>query len=142
MSLASMTLTGLFVWSSFGTTSALTPQTTVPQPAEPAAEVAVEKTIKELVEDEFGVGHVMVEIARCESQYRQFNEGEVLRGKVNPKDVGIFQINEGYHLSIATKMDIDIETAEGNIAYARHLFETKGTAPWVWSKPCWGKKSS
>lgn len=142
MNLASMTLTGLFVWSSFGTTSALTPQTAVPQPVEQAAEVAAPKTIKELVEDEFGVGHIMVDIARCESQYRQFSDGEVLRGKVNPKDVGIFQINEGYHLSIATKMGIDLETAEGNIAYARHLFETKGTAPWVWSKPCWGKKSS
>ena len=139
MNLASMTLTGLFVWSSFGTSSALTPQAGVSQPPEPAAEVAVEKTIKELVQDECGVGHVMVEIARCESQYRQFYEGDVLRGKVNSEDVGIFQINEGYHLSIAMKMNVDIETIEGNIAYARHLYDTKGTAPWIWSKPCWGR---
>lgn len=144
MNLASMTLTGLFVWSSFGATSTLTPPTVVLEPAQTAAtvEVVAEKTVKELVEDEFGRGHIMVEVARCESQYRQFHEGAVLRGKVNPQDVGIFQINEGYHLSIATKLNLDIETSEGNIAYARHLYDQKGTAPWIWSKPCWGKKSS
>lgn len=142
MNLASMTLTGLFVWSSFGTSSALTPQVAVSKPVEPAAPVAVEKTIKELVEDEFGAGHIMVAVARCESQYRQFHEGEVLRGKVNPKDVGVFQINEDYHLSIAMKLDLDLETTDGNIAYARYLYNQKGTAPWIWSKPCWGKSSS
>lgn len=144
MNLASMTLTGLFVWSSFGATSTLTPQTLAPEIAQPAVaeSVTVEKTIKELVEDEFGHGHIMVEVARCESQYRQFHEGEVLRGKVNPRDVGIFQINEDYHLSIAANLDLDIETIEGNIAYARHLYNQKGTSPWIWSKPCWGKKAA
>lgn len=142
MNLTTLTLTGLFVWSGFGTSSALIPPPGVSGPPEPApvsvaADVA---TIKKLVENEFGVGHIMVEVARCESQYRHFVEdGVVLRGKVNPKDVGIFQINEGYHLATANGLEIDVHTIEGNIAYARHLYDTKGTAPWKWSKPCWGK---
>ncbi|MFZ2886488.1 MAG: hypothetical protein WA021_01575 [Minisyncoccia bacterium] len=141
MDIASMTLTGLFVWSSVATSSALTQQANVPAVIEPVAPLTVEDPaiIKKLVEGEFGRGHIMVQIARCESQYRQFVDGNVLRGKVNKKDAGIFQINEGYHLAIAKKMEIDIHTIEGNLAYARHLYETKGTAPWKWSKPCWGK---
>lgn len=99
-----------------------------------------EKTVKELVEEEFGPGHVMVKVARCESQFRQFNENDViLRGRVNSKDVGVFQINEGYHQAAATKLELDIHTLEGNIAYSRHLYDSQGTKPWVWSKPCWNK---
>lgn len=42
---------------------------------------------------------LMVEISRCESQFRQYEkDGSVLRGRVNNMDVGIFQINEYYHL--------------------------------------------
>lgn len=144
MDLASTTLTGLFVWSSVATSSVLTPPEAVVAPAEPVApieEIADDVTIKELVENEFGRGHVMVHIARCESHFRQFNGGESLRGRVNPKDIGIFQINEKYHLATAKKKGLDIHTVEGNIEYARYLYDTKGTAPWIWSKPCWGKKA-
>jgi hypothetical protein len=82
----------------------------------------------------------MVQVARCESQYRQFNaDGSVLRGKVNPLDAGIFQINEKFHLADSEAMGIDIHTIEGNIAYARHLYNTAGTTPWGWSRPCWGQ---
>lgn len=143
MDLASTTLTGLFVWSSVATSSVLTPPNDVVMPAEPAPieEIADEMTIKELVEREFGRGHIMVHVARCESHFRQFHDGESLRGRVNPKDIGIFQINERYHLATATKKGFDIHTVEGNIAYARYLYDTKGTAPWIWSKPCWGKNA-
>lgn len=82
---------------------------------------------------------IMIDVARCESQFRQFDEhGNVLRGVVNSKDVGAFQVNEKYHLETSHKLGLDIHTLEGNMAYARYLYDTQGTKPWVYSKPCWG----
>lgn len=82
----------------------------------------------------------MMDIARCESQYRQYDkDGNVLRGKANPDDVGIFQVNEHYHLADSKARGDDIYTTDGNIDYAAHLLETQGTKPWNWSKGCWGK---
>ena len=83
---------------------------------------------------------IMIEIARCESTFRQLDsDGEIHRGKVNQSDVGVMQINEYYHLNTAEKKDIDIYTIEGNMAYARYLYEKQGTQPWNSSKACWGK---
>lgn len=82
----------------------------------------------------------MVDIASCESHFRQLNkDGNILRGEQNPLDVGAFQINEHYHLEAAKKMGLDIETLEGNIKYARYLYDTQGTKPWNWSRACWIK---
>jgi len=82
---------------------------------------------------------IMIEIARCESRYRHYDKtGEVLHGVVNGGDRGVMQINEGYHLKTATKLGLDILTLEGNLAYARFLYETQGTRPWSSSSPCWG----
>lgn len=90
--------------------------------------------------DVFGRDHVMYHIARCESGIKQFDtNGEVLRGVVNSKDVGIFQINERYHLATAESLEINIYKVEGNINFARILYEEQGTVPWNWSKKCWGK---
>ena len=81
----------------------------------------------------------MQKIAFCESRNRQFDKnGAVMRGVVNNKDVGIFQINERYHLSDSKKMGINIHTVDGNLEYARHLYESQGTQPWSSSRPCWG----
>lgn len=80
----------------------------------------------------------MREIARCESSMRQFNkDGTVLRGHVNPKDVGMFQINEYYHLKDSQRLGYNIYTLEGNIGYAKHLVETQGYRPWSASQACW-----
>lgn len=79
----------------------------------------------------------MREIARCESGMRQFNpDGSVLRGVVNSKDVGMFQINEFYHLADAKRLGYNIYTLEGNIGYAKHLVRTQGYRPWVHSNSC------
>ncbi len=79
-------------------------------------------------------------IAYCESEVQQFKPGgELYRGWQNPADVGIFQINEKYHLRDATKMNLDIHTTDGNIAYAMQLMKREGTHPWNASKPCWSK---
>jgi len=97
--------------------------------------------VKTAVEREFGVDNIMVQIANCESVgFRQFDkDGNVLRGKQNPQDVGVFQINEHYHLESSKKLGLDIYTLAGNIAYARYLYDTQGVQPWNWSRPCWGK---
>jgi hypothetical protein len=83
---------------------------------------------------------IMAEVIKCESRFRQFNsDGSTLRGIVNSQDVGIAQVNEYYHLKRAKKLGYDIYTVEGNMAYAKLLYEEEGTDPWISSAPCWKK---
>ena len=97
-------------------------------------------TTKEIVQDYFSDVPIMVDVAYCESRYTQFNEdGSVHRGVINPADVGVMQINEKYHLETSLKLGIDIHTFEGNMDYARYLYETQGTGPWEYSSHCWNK---
>ncbi len=49
------------------------------------------------------------------------------------------QINEYYHAKTAEKMGLDIYTLEGNMAYAKYLYEKNGLSDWDASRPCWGK---
>ncbi len=82
---------------------------------------------------------IMTEIAECESKFRQFDtKGNVLRGERNRRDVGVMQINEDFHLDSALENDVDLYTLNGNIEYARGLYEKYGTKPWKYSKKCWG----
>ncbi len=83
---------------------------------------------------------IMIEVARCESQFRQtLPDGTVLRGKVNNQDVGVMQINTYYHGETAAKMGLDLENLYDNMAYARDLYERKGTQPWSASAACWSR---
>ena len=83
---------------------------------------------------------IMIQIAKCESRFRHLDsDGEIHRGEINSADVGVMQINEYYHLDQSIKKNIDIYTIEGNVEYARDLYEREGTQPWVSSKGCWGK---
>ncbi len=101
-------------------------------------ELIMEKSIEHNIDPK-----VPLAIAFCESTHMQFHEnGTVVRGKENSKDVGVFQINEHYHLEDSKKLGFDIYTTEGNIDYAMHLLESQGKKPWVWSKPCWAPKIS
>lgn len=96
-------------------------------------------SIESKVKLHFSDTPIMQKIAYCESRNRQFdNDGSVIRGVVNSKDVGIFQINEKYHLSDSQKMGINIHTVDGNMKYAKYLYEKQGTRPWNSSRPCWG----
>jgi hypothetical protein len=102
--------------------------------------VEVPKTTKDIVDEYFKNTPILSRIAFCESTYRQFNEqGDVLRGRVNSRDIGVMQINEFYHLNRAQKLDLDIYTLEGNLAYAKDLYERKGAGPWIHSAKCWNK---
>ena len=82
---------------------------------------------------------ILERVAFCESGNRHFDKnGEVLRGKKNPSDVGLYQINEYFHKDQAEKLGFDIYTEEGNKAYAEWLYEKEGLKPWQYSKECWG----
>jgi hypothetical protein len=98
------------------------------------------KTTKGIVEDYFSDIPIMVDVAYCESRFTMFDaDGSVHRGVVNPQDVGVMQINEKYHLETSIKLGLNIHTLEGNLDYARFLYETQGTAPWEYSSHCWNK---
>lgn len=81
---------------------------------------------------------VMIEIARCESNFRQFTDsGNVLQGGTGGGMIGVFQFFGSIHESAAEKIGFDIDTLDGNLAYARHLYEVEGTTPWNPAKNCW-----
>lgn len=82
----------------------------------------------------------MVDIARCESRYTHTEkDGSVHRGEINRFDVGVMQINEHYHLKTSQKLGYNIHSLEGNLAYARYLYEKEGARPWLASSKCWTK---
>ena len=98
------------------------------------------KTNRQIVAEYFSETPILIDVASCESHFTQFNaDGTILRGVVNPQDVGVMQINEKYHLSDSIKLGFDIYTLEGNMAYAKHLYKTQGTKPWEYSSQCWNK---
>lgn len=85
---------------------------------------------------------ILAEVARCESEFRQTDKnGNVLRGTKDPRDVGVMQINEHYHLKKSKELGYDIHTIEGNVAYARYLYDEngEGAKPWMASSACWAK---
>ncbi len=96
----------------------------------------VEKYVREQYVDE----PILVDIARCESTFRQFDaSGNIQRGKVNRADVGVMQINEKYHSDKAAELGINIYTTEGNVAYAKYLYSKFGAEPWKSSSKCWSQ---
>jgi hypothetical protein len=98
----------------------------------------ISKALEAYIRKELASTPILIEVARCESTFRQYGkDGRILRGKQNPLDVGIFQINEYYHAETAKKLGIDIYTAEGNIAYGKYLYKKNGTKDWYASSPCW-----
>lgn len=98
------------------------------------------KNVQKYVTDYFSDIPLMAHVAKCESRNRQFDKtGAVLRGEVNNADVGVMQVNEYYHLETARKMGMDIHTIDGNVRYARYLYEREGAKPWISSSPCWAK---
>lgn len=83
---------------------------------------------------------VLISIAECESHFTQFDpNGLPLPGVLDPDDTGAFQINKRYHLEDSVKAEMDINTLEGNMEFARSLYESQGTTPWNKSKGCWSK---
>lgn len=111
-------------------------------PSTEQAKVIVQdrKSVEKYLREQYADSPILVEVARCESTFAQFDKkGNVVRGLVNNKDVGVMQINERYHAETAAMLGLDLHTIEGNVKYAKHLYKEQGTAPWSASKPCWGK---
>ena len=96
-------------------------------------------TTEEVVRSYFSDIPVMIQIARCESTFRHtLSDGTVLKGKVDPADTGVMQINTRYHGEKARELGLDLTDVYDNMAYARDLYERQGTKPWSASAPCWG----
>jgi hypothetical protein len=98
------------------------------------------QTVEQYIRTQFADAPIMVDIARCESRFRQKSvDGSVLK---NPHSsaMGVFQIMASIHAKPAlTNLGLNIYSLEGNAAYARYLYERQGTSPWNDSKACWGK---
>ncbi len=96
------------------------------------------KVLESYVKEQYANEPVLVDIARCESTFRQFDQnGNIIRGKVNQADVGVMQINEKYHADEAAKLGFNIYTVEGNVAFAKYLYDKSGSDPWSSSSKCW-----
>lgn len=81
---------------------------------------------------------VMIEIARCESAFRQYTDGgNVLRGGASGGMIGVFQFFESIHSTPAKTLGFDLATLDGNLGYAKHVYTTEGTVPWNPAKACW-----
>ena len=99
-------------------------------------------TVEEYVREYFEEAPILAQVAWCESRNRQFApNGDVFRGEINRKDVGVMQVNEFYHLETAEKLGYNLYSLDGNLAYAKYLFEREGTTPWLSSSKCWGKEN-
>lgn len=97
-------------------------------------------TFEQYVREYFKEDPILAEIAMCESTFRQYgSDGSVLTGRVNKSDVGVMQINKYYHLERAEKFGFDLDTIDGNMAYAKRLYKSEGTKPWNSSSKCWRK---
>jgi len=66
-------------------------------------------------------------------------DGSVLRGRQNPDDIGMCQINEPTWGDKATELGWDIYTLEGNILMTNWIYSHEGFEPWRYSKGCHGK---
>jgi len=83
---------------------------------------------------------VLQRIAQCESQGQQFTmDGRVVRGRKNPQDTGLFQINAAVWGTKAEELGYDLHSREGNVQMARYLFEQYGSVPWQTSFRCWSR---
>jgi hypothetical protein len=95
-------------------------------------------TLEEYVKAYYKNTPELAEIAKCESNFRQYDaDGKVLKGTVDPDDIGVMQINKYYNGQNAEKLGYDIYTVEGNLAYAKVLYDKFGTEPWSSSEKCW-----
>jgi len=85
---------------------------------------------------------VMQRIAQCESRGQHVTKhGKVMRGKRNPYDTGLFQINTLFWGKRAQELGYNLHTPEGNEQMARYLFAHYGSVPWQSSIACWNRVS-
>ncbi|MEK7102984.1 MAG: peptidoglycan-binding protein [Patescibacteria group bacterium] len=87
------------------------------------------KGVKSAIQELFADAPQMISIAQCESGFRQYTaKGTTFTGS-GGQYVGVFQISKG-HTSNAKKMGFDIYTLEGNLGFAKYLYNKQGVQPW------------
>jgi hypothetical protein len=92
----------------------------------PGANSGVEARVREYFVDL----PVMIDIAKCETNFRQFqNDGQALHD-ASGQYVGLFQIDEQAHFMAAWGLGLNLYTLDGNMAYARYLYGKSGARPW------------
>lgn len=83
----------------------------------------------------------LYQIAWCESRLIHYkNNGEVLHGKIDSRDIGLFQISEKYWLDTANKLGYNIYNLDDNIAMAKYIYKKQGISAWNPSKSCWSNR--
>lgn len=131
----------LFVSSVFSPTSAVAQDMMNSSNTHSQDAIESPATLEAYVREYFKETPILAEISRCESTFRQVDKnGEVLRGRVNKSDLGLMQVNTYYHGERASDLGFDLMTVDGNLAYAKYLYNKEGTQPWNASKKCWGNK--
>jgi hypothetical protein len=84
------------------------------------------------------ISPILKRVAKCESGLKQFRaDGRVLRGKVEPSDIGILQLNETIWNDKARELGFDIYTEDGNWKMGQWIFDNFGSSPWSASSKCW-----
>ncbi len=123
------------------TTATSTPVATTTVPTPPSFNPLSAVDVEKMVRSYFADVPIMFPIAKCESGFRQFrSDGRVLYGGTGSM-IGIFQISSG-HTSKATSLGFDIQTIDGNLGYARYLYNKQSTDPWISSIDCWNPNNS
>lgn len=120
------------------TTESSTPQpvATSSKPFNPYDSADVEARVREYFADI----PPMIMVAKCESRFRQYDStGNVLDGGAGSM-IGVYQINRPVHEKTALSLGFDIDTVEGNLGYARHLYDESGTVPWISVYECWNRE--
>lgn len=98
-------------------------------------------TTEDAVRTYFADIPILQEVARCESRFRQYDStGRPLRNMHGSSATGVMQIMSSVHRDTALHLGYDIDTLEGNMGYARYLYERNGTRDWNASRHCWGNK--
>jgi hypothetical protein len=102
------------------------------------------EAITAIIQRYFPENHqILTKIAFCESSFNvNAVNKNIKNGEVWSRDWGLFQINDHYHLDNANKMGLNILSAEGNVKYARYLYDSVAENKlrfWEASRPCWGR---
>ncbi len=87
----------------------------------------------------FADAPIMVRVAMCESGMIHHENGELLRGRVDGLDYGVFQVRLHVHQSEMQRMRLNPNVFSQYLSYVRYLYETQGLRPWRSSQKCWDR---
>ena len=86
--------------------------------------------IEDIIRFYFADTPAMIDIARCETGFRQYNPDGSALHDASDTYIGVFQISENIHTGKAKSFGFDIATIDGNLSYTRYLYNFSGTGPW------------